>query len=414
MKKKNVLLLCQYFYPEYISSATLPFDTAKELSRAGFSVGVICGYPKEYSNNLSIPEHEYCFGLEIRRLRYLQLRRNHTLGRLINYLSFTLSALTRLYTMRNYESIMVYSNPPILPLVAVLAKKIFGVKIIFVCYDVYPEIAIKTKTISENSLIANAMRYINNILFKNLSKVVVLSTDMEEFILKNRVRLNKDKLIVIPNWVSETSMNINVESYNKNIFDIKAFDNKFVVSYFGNLGIAQDAGTLIEAIKILNDDSEIVFVFAGHGNKFPQLKETIFINNLENVYIYDFFHGKVFQDALTISNVFIVTLASGLEGLAVPSKTYNYLMAGKPVISIMDKNTDICRELVENNAGFSIEVGDVEGLVESIKFLKNEPKAGEIMGKNSEKLFLEKYTVQIGTKKYIELIKSVMEDETYV
>ena len=39
--KKDILFLCQFFYPEYISSAVLPFDTAKALHQAGFSVEVL-------------------------------------------------------------------------------------------------------------------------------------------------------------------------------------------------------------------------------------------------------------------------------------------------------------------------------------------------------------------------------------
>ena len=53
--KKNVLLLCQYFYPEYISSATLPYDTAEALVKAGFSVGALCGYPREYNKSGQVP-----------------------------------------------------------------------------------------------------------------------------------------------------------------------------------------------------------------------------------------------------------------------------------------------------------------------------------------------------------------------
>ena len=46
--KKDVLFLCQFFHPEYISSAQLPFDTAKALQKSGLTVDVLCGYPREY------------------------------------------------------------------------------------------------------------------------------------------------------------------------------------------------------------------------------------------------------------------------------------------------------------------------------------------------------------------------------
>ena len=48
MHKRDILFLCQFFYPEKNSSATLPFDTAKFLAEKGYSIDVLCGYPKEY------------------------------------------------------------------------------------------------------------------------------------------------------------------------------------------------------------------------------------------------------------------------------------------------------------------------------------------------------------------------------
>ena len=55
-EKKDIVFLCQFFHPEYISSAQLPFDTAKALQKAGFSVDVVCGYPKEYYTGSPVAE----------------------------------------------------------------------------------------------------------------------------------------------------------------------------------------------------------------------------------------------------------------------------------------------------------------------------------------------------------------------
>ena len=51
-KKRDILFLCQFFYPEYISSAQLPYDTVLALRDAGFSVGALCGYPREYAEGM--------------------------------------------------------------------------------------------------------------------------------------------------------------------------------------------------------------------------------------------------------------------------------------------------------------------------------------------------------------------------
>ena len=143
--KRDILFLCQFFYPEYNSSATLPFDTAKHLAQNGYSVGALCGYPKEYNFDGKVPGKETKDGVSIRRLRYMQLSRRSRLGRLINYFSFTLSVLLHIGEIKHYRAVIVYSNPPVLPIAAIWANKLFNTKIIFVSYDVYPEVAICKK-----------------------------------------------------------------------------------------------------------------------------------------------------------------------------------------------------------------------------------------------------------------------------
>lgn len=74
MKRKDALFLCQFFYPEYNSSATLPWDTARFLANEGYSIGALCGYPKEYNNDSNVPLVEIKENVAIKRLKYLQLK----------------------------------------------------------------------------------------------------------------------------------------------------------------------------------------------------------------------------------------------------------------------------------------------------------------------------------------------------
>ena len=92
-KKKDILFLCQFFYPEYISSATLPFDTCKALRKAGSSVDVLCGYPLEYAEGKNIPMKEEVDGIGIHRVKYIQMDRKGFLGRIVNYFSLTFMML---------------------------------------------------------------------------------------------------------------------------------------------------------------------------------------------------------------------------------------------------------------------------------------------------------------------------------
>ena len=408
-QKKDILFLCQFFYPEYISSATLPTDTAIALSNAGFSVSALCGYPKEYNLADEVPLEEVCGNIEIKRLKYSQKKRSNTMGRLINYFSFTMKVAMNFGEFKKYKSVIVYSNPPILPVIPALANKFFGTKVVFVSYDVYPEMAHITKSISENGIISKVMKCDNKIIFKRLEKVVALSSEMKAYLLNCRPALSNEQIEVIPNWFEDKIKQNKINNIkNATLKSIKGEGN-LVVSYFGNMGICQDMDTIVNAIRQLKDNNKIKFVFAGHGNKMGKIKEIIKEEKLDNVTIYDFLHGQDFEDALNISDCFLVSLTDGLTGLCVPSKTYSYMMAGKPIIAIMGKDSDIVRDLEKYNCGYAMEVGEYSKLVSSIKELHSNSYNRKLMGENCREVFLAKYTKEKCTQQYVDMMKNILE-----
>lgn len=409
-KKRDVVFLCQYFYPEYITSATLSYDTALAFVDKGFTVDVICGYPKEYTLKKTVPKKEIHKGISIRRVKYIQMKRAGFIGRMINYFSFSIAVSFQFWKLKNYKAIIVYSTPPVLPFIAAVARKIFKVKMIFVSYDVYPEIAQKANVVSKKGFITRLMIIINNSVFKRVDKVVALSTEMKDYLFNNRKGITCEQIVVIPNWQNELKESKPSCKQKRYIVDDIDTNNKFIVSHFGNLGVCQDLETMIATIRALKDDDSIKFLFAGHGNKMKILKEIIERENLKNVTVYGFLNGVEYYKALDISDCFLVSLIDGMEGLAVPSKTYGYMMAGKPIIAIMSDNTDITQDLKRNKAGFVIEGADYMGLKGKLLFLKNNPTQSEKMGVNARKLFLDKYTNTICTNKYVDLLRNLLEE----
>ena len=404
-EKKDIVFLCQFFHPEYISSAQLPFDTAKALSKAGFSVDVVCGYPKEYYAGAPVPKEEALEGLSVHRLNYLQPDRKSVLGRLVNYFSFTLAVLCRLPKLRRYRTVVVYSNPPILPWVAALAKKCFGCKLVFVAYDLYPELALRTGALREGSLISRVMDRINKAVYPKANRVVALSTEMKDFISAHQP-IAEERIAVIPNWYPDGG---EPGRHLENNRFAKELAGKFVVGYFGNMGTVQDVDTILNAIRLLKEDDSVFFLFAGHGNKLEALKETLSRERLENARVLDYLHGQDYQDALDICSAALVSIAAGTTGLCVPSKTYSYMMEGIPLIVIMD-DSDIVRD-AQKGAGVSLRNGDAERLAQQIKAMRESPEAHKQMGARCRQLYLENYTPEICTGKYVELFRGLLRQE---
>jgi len=400
--KRDILFLCQFFYPEYVSSATLPFDTALALARAGYTVDALCGYPREYADGQMPPRRETHEGIRIRRLSYLQLKRTGAVGRIINYLSFTASALLHISSLRQYRAVVVYSNPPLLPWVAALAKRWFGCKLIFVAYDLYPEIALRTGAAREGGLMARVMEHINRRVYPCADRVVALSSEMRTFIAAHRP-IPPERICVIPNWYQDEGPRQELSPDNR-FYD--ALHGRFVVGYFGNLGTAQDLDTLLDAIRLLKNDPSVHFLFAGHGNKLPRLREAVEQEGLDNVTVCGFLHGKDFQDALEIAGCAVVSLAPGLTGVCVPSKTYSYMMKGIPLLVLMGPS-DIAAD-AENGAGFRVDNGDSAALAGAIRRLRDDPVLCARMRQTCRALYEEKYTTERSTARYVELFHSLL------
>lgn len=401
-EKKDVLLLCQFFYPEYNSSATLPWDTARYLAGAGFTVGALCGYPKEYNAFGKVPDKEKVDNVFIKRIHYLQLRRGKTLARIINYLSFTVRVILNVKAMKEYKCVIVYSNPPILPAGAIWANILYKTRIIFVSYDVYPEVAYASNSLKKNGTIAKAMTSINNSLFKRVDYVVALTDEMKEFLLDKRKNLATDKVRVIPNWAHESTIQV-----KKNAFERFGYDQgDFIVSYFGNMGICQDMETILEAMELLKNESHIKFLVVGHGGKMPEvIKRT---KLLPNVQVIKFLTGTDFEEAVGISSCGIVSLEKGLGGMCAPSKYYSYLQSGMPVISVVENSSYLAKEITRERIGYTVENGEARALANGIKEFSLNPDICKKMSQRAQQLYEDKYSKEQCLNQYVELVSNLV------
>lgn len=396
MKTRDILFLCQFFYPEYNTSAILPFQTASYLAKNGYKVDALCGYPKEYTDSeKELPLKEEVEGVSIQRVRYLQFSRSNVIARLINYFSFFVSIFLNFHKMQKYKIIVVYTNPPILPLIAVMAKKLFGCEIIFVAYDVYPEIAIETDVLQQNSIITKIMNKINDKLYQS-ANVVALSNDMKSFMINNR-KINEDKITVINNWATE---DINELSKDKN----KESDNEFLISYLGNMGIAQEFETILNA---LNDTrirgKNIRFIFAGHGNKRERIKEFVDENNMEHVEVLGYLRGDEFSKLVNMTDAFFLSLKPRLTGLAVPSKFYTYVASNKPIIAVIDEKSDIFREINNFNLGIAVNHNEKDELVDKLISIYEAKEAPDFSD-----IYNSYYAKKVQLERYNKLIKSIL------
>lgn len=402
---KDIVFLCQFFYPETVSSATLPFDTAAYLASKGYKVGALCGYPKEYSSGETVPLEETVKNVQIHRLKYIQLSRVGSIGRLINYFSFTLKAWLNARKLKNCGCAVVYSNPPVLPLAAIRAKKKYGTKLVFVAYDVYPEIAYASGTIRPGSFLDKLMNWINRKLYAEADTVVALTDEMRQYLLDNRPELTEDRVVTIENWAHEKeSVELDPETPEK--FGFTA--DQFVVGYFGNLGTCQDVDTLLQTALAMKDDRKVGFLIVGHGNKKEKVKGFISQHELQNVKVFDYLTGNDFSQAVALASCSVVSLEPGLMGMCAPSKYYSCLLGGHPVVAVVEKESYLSTELEKEGVGFHVNNGDAEAFKKAILKMREAPEELQRMSERARQLYKRSYDYPVAMDKYEALMKKVL------
>ncbi|WP_195480549.1 glycosyltransferase family 4 protein [Lactiplantibacillus plantarum] len=397
----KVLILCQYFYPDQVSSATLPVQFAEDLAKTGTEVHVYCGYPQEYYKAGAVSKTELHKGINIHRVQYTKFNNKSKVGRLLNFFSFFNAILLRLPQFFSFKKIVVYSNPPILPFIAYLIQKLSGAHFMFVLYDVYPENAILIKAVNKTSILVKVMNYMNKRIYKSAARIIALGTEMQDFLIYKK-NVAKEKITVVPNWYDGKQV---LEKVNNKEFLKLRSRYRLVLLYSGNMGLMQDMKVLIHTAKLLKNNDDICFIFCGGGKKFNTVKENLQKENLSNCYIYEYLTGSDYSDVLQITDVALMTLIDGATGLGVPSKSYGYLAAKKPIIAQISEVTDIARDLQSYHAG--IIARDAEQFVTNILDLLESKEKINAMSLAAYQLFCDKYTRDINTAKYINLVKKL-------
>ena len=221
--------------------------------------------------------------------------------------------------------------------------------------------------------------------------------------MSHNIAKNSKNLIVIPNWFSDEKSVQSTQVVNNEFLEIKK-KYKFIVLYSGNMGEVQDMKTILQGILSFKNQKDIFFIFSGHGTKVEYVKRFLRNNEITNSKVFGFLEGQDYADVLSISNLCLVSLEKGIEGMGVPSKTYGYLAAGKPVLSIMSHETDIAKDLSKFECGLNILQGDIIAFENGInRYLLNLPLV-EVESENARRLYEIKYTKDINIDKYYKII----------
>ena len=381
----NILVVSQYYYPENFQVTPI----CEQLVKDGHKVTVLTGLPN-YPKGEVLPEYtdgkrreENINGVHVIRC-YERGRKKGAVNLGINYLSFCISSLLKIRKLKgDFDCIFVYQlSPVIMGLAARYYAKKRNLPLYLYCCDLWPE-SIKMYIKSENNIAYKIIKKISKYIYDACDVISVQSKTFIEY-FKDVHNIDEKNLIYIPAFADGGYLAKNYKLDN-GITD-------FV--FLGNIGIAQDLGSVIAAVDLIRD-CDFKLHIVGDGSYLEELKRIVKAKALEDKVI---FYGRrpveEMEDFYRLADACLVSLkADNKTGLTLPAKVQGYMAAGKPVIGMIDGAAN--NVIKEAQAGDCVNAGNIYGLANIMKdFISNKDKFASC-GDNGRKYFIDNFKKEI-------------------
>ena len=410
----KILNLSSYFFPEQIASSHLSNDCFSAFRDAGFYSTVYTPVPcrgieEETRKKYKKIKHEELFdgSVQVHRFPLFKEGKN-TLQRAFRYFICILCHIWYGLWVKDCDVLFIGSTPPINGLIMALLRLFKKYMIVYNLQDVFPDSLVYTGLTQKGSVIWKIGRVIENITYKNADKIIVISEGFKKNIMAKGVP--EEKIVVIPNWVDENKV-INVPREENTLFDKYDLDrNKFYVCYSGNIGFTQNMEALCYAAKKLESEENIGIIIVGDGAFKPQLEKMISEQKIKNITLLPFQNYSDISKVFSLGDVGLIISKAGIGTNSVPSKTWSIMSAERPVLACFDLDSELCEIVKNNNCGVCVSPDDVDALVCAIKDMKKAREENIRMGKNGRKYILENLTKEIGTGRYVDVLKTIVQE----
>jgi glycosyltransferase involved in cell wall biosynthesis len=397
----TVWILTEVYFPEEISTGYYLTSIAEGLAEKR-RVKVLTGQPKHMSRGTRAPTLESRNGVEIHRAWGTTFDKNVFGLRLINMATIGLSMFVR--SLRSFQAgdqVLVVTAPPTLPVTTAIACLIRGATLTILIQDSYPENLVAVGSASPNSLFVTCVDLVNRWVYKYASKIIVMGRDMKE-LFERKTRGLDVPVVVIPNWSDTGTISPEPRAANSLLRKL-GITEKFVLLYAGNMGHPTDVESIIGAARMLVDRPEFHFLFIGAGVKKNWVEEQS--ASLPNTTVLHYRPWSEQSNFLNACDIGLVALIKGMWGTAMPSRTYNIMAAGKPLIALTDEGSELARVIDEERIGWHITPGSSETLKETILKVYEMRSELEEMGMRARKAALSKYSPRKAIEAYSDAMR---------
>ncbi len=358
-------MVTEVFLPVETSTGFIMSQIADRLSR-DHRVLVLTG-PASYerSNKLGGPSKACPANVEVVRLRAPAFDKNRLLGRVARQvvLSIGLTVAVMRRAMGN-DTVLAVTNPP--PLVFLLGclRRFKRFKFMLLVHDIFPENGAAVGIYSEGTTVYRTLKRFSDKAYSSADVIISIGRDMAD-VIKAKILGPPPDVHVIENWADIDGVRPIRRGFSR--IGEWGLSEKVVVLYAGNLGRAQGISELMRILsRIRNED--VHFVISGAGVNMDNVKA----NPMSFVTLQPPFTRDEQSVVLGSCDIGLVTLGRGMYGLGVPSKAYNLMAAGKPIMFIGPRDSEIFRLVKENEIGWAFDWDEPERYEAFLNTLRRE------------------------------------------
>lgn len=408
----KITVIAGYYPPEQSADTRLNQDMAESLALKGHDVTLIVPFP---SRGISAEEKKKYLTKTYEKVsEHLEIYR---VGKPTEYeqdivkrgLSFLIKSYQLYKVARTIDSdiCFVVSTPPTLGYIAAkLSKKR---RVIYKLQDAFPDSLMHTKKMSEQSLAIKFFRMLERNVYKKVARICTISDDLKETLLNRGVP--EEKITVIYDWIDENKC-LPIERKDNFLFDKFGLDrNKRYIVYAGNIGLLQNLKTVVLVSERFREtNSELEFVIIGDGSWKVELDKMLESGNYKNVHWFPMQSTEDIAYVYSLGDIGLVSLQPGITKIALPSKTWDIMSAGRAVLCEIDLYSGLCNIISENGVGFCVEPNDLDGMEIAIRKMLAEIDETEKMGKRGRRYICNNLTRDASIEKYISMFNRELEE----
>jgi glycosyltransferase involved in cell wall biosynthesis len=396
----RIVLLNQYYAPDEAASSQLLTDLGTGLAAAGHDVIAICGRRAYADPSLRYASIERIEGVEVRRAWATGFGRGSKAGRLVDYMTFLAGACLRLMTTPKPDLVISLSTPPMVSTLGWLGARLRGARSFYWVMDVYPDLAFELGALNPRSPAGRLFSAVTGMTLRRSDAVIALGDNMA-----GRLRsAGVERLATIHNWADEGAIPPG-ECGERELRWRWSWQDRLVVMYSGNMGLAHEFDTVLAAAAILQDRPEVLFAFIGDGPRRREVEEQVRSRGLRNVCFKPYVQRDRLCQSLKAGDLHLITLRDRMPGLLVPSKIYGILAAGRPTLYIGPDEGEISDIVEAGRCGARVAIGGAEAVAREILRYAEDENLRQEQGRRARELFEERYTKEQGLKAFIRLIE---------